>query len=146
MSDDDETPEEEETPEPPRSDLQSARVMLETLLNSVEGVRATANIPQTFSPPICFVMAGVPYRQRAQAVGRKRIRLTVVCLGGASTNDETEAVTEELAEKVAAEIDKSTTFMLDPVAEMDQPRLYPGPTNQQFLGIAVNVICETTRG
>jgi uncharacterized protein (DUF697 family) len=128
------------------SDLQAAREALAALLNKDAGVRATAVVPQTFTPPIAFVMAGVPYRQRAQAVGRKRIRLAVVCLGGKSTNDATEGLTEEMAEKVAEVIDSSLKFMLDPSAEMDQPRLYPGPSGQQLLGIAVNVICESTRG
>ena len=79
-------------------------------------------------------------------MGRKRINLVVVCLGGMSTNAATEAATEALAEKVADKIDTSTTFLLDPSAEMDQPRLYPGPNGVNLLGIAVNVICESTRG
>lgn len=128
------------------SDLQAAREALATLLNTVTGVRAVTVIPQTFTPPICWVAAGSPYRQRAQAVGRKRIRLTVICLGGMSTNSATEAATEALAEKVADKIDTSTKFLLDPLAEMDQPRLYPASQGQQMLGIAVNVICESTRG
>lgn len=128
------------------SDLQTAREALVTLLNTVAGVRAVAVLPQQFTPPICWVTAGVPYRQRAQAVGRKRIRLTVVCLGGMTTNDAAVAATEELAEKVADKIDTSTTFLLDPVAEMDQPRSYPTAVSQNMLGIAVNVICESTRG
>lgn len=128
------------------SDLTDARDALETLLNTVPGVRAVTVVPQTFTPPICWVAAGTPYRQRAQAVGKKRINLVVVCLGGMSTNDATEAATEDLAELVADTIDKSLIFRLDPVAEMDQPRLYPGPTNQQLLGIAVNCFCEATRG
>lgn len=128
------------------SDLQAAREGLASLLNMVSGVRAVASVPQNFTPPIALVMPGAPYRQRAQSVGRKRIRLVVVCIGGKSQNDATEAATEELAEKVADKIDSSTTFMLDPIAEMDQARLYPGPQNVQLLGIAVNVICESTRG
>ena len=128
------------------SDLTDARTELATLLNTVSGVRAVTEIPQTFTPPVCWVAAGTPYRQRAQAVGRKRIRLVVVCLGGMSTNQAAEAATEELAEKVADKIDTSTRFLLDPVAEMDSPRLYPTAQGQQMLGIAVNVLCESTRG
>lgn len=128
------------------SDLTTAREALTNLLNTVSGVRAVSVIPQTFTPPICWVAAGSPYRQRAQAVGRKRIRLVVLCLGGMSTNDAAEKATEDLAELVADTLDKSTTFLLDPLAEMDQPRLYPTAQGQQMLGIAVNVICETTRG
>lgn len=127
------------------SDLTEAREELATLLDAVDGVRAVAVLPQTFSPPICWVAAGSPFRQRAQTVGRKRINLVVLCIGGLSTNDATEAATEDLAELVANTIDKSTTFLLDPLAEMDQPRLYPTSQGQQMLGIAVNVICETTR-
>jgi hypothetical protein len=128
------------------SDLTTARTTLTTYLNTISGVRAVAVIPQTFTPPICWVAAGTPFRQRAQAVGKKRIRLVVLCIGGMSTNDATEAATEDLAELVADAIDRSTTFLLDPLAEMDQPRLYPSAQGQQMLGIAVNVMCESTRG
>jgi hypothetical protein len=128
------------------ADLTTARTSLVSLLNTVSGVRAVDVVPQTFTPPIVWVAAGAPFRQRAQAIGRKRIRLVVLCLGGMSTNAATEAATEALAELVADKIDTSTTFMLDPLAEMDQPRLYPAAQGQQMLGIAVNVICEATRG
>ena len=128
------------------SALTDARTTLETLLNTVPNVRAVANLPQTFTPPIVWVAAGVPFRQRAQAVGKKRINLVAVCLGGLSTNSAAEAATEDLAELVADAIDKSLTFGLDPLAEMDQPRLYPTAQGQQMLGIAVNLFCESTRG
>jgi hypothetical protein len=128
------------------TDLTDARDTLAALLNAVSGVRAVTVIPQTFTPPICWVAGGSPFRQRAQAVGMKRINLVVVCLGGMSTNDATEAATEDLAELVANTIDKSTVFRLDPLAEMDQPRLYPSAQGAQMLGIAVNVFCEATRG
>lgn len=128
------------------SDLTTARSDLATLLNTISGVRAVTEVPAIYTPPICWVAPGAPYRQRAQAVGKKRIRLVVVCLGGMSTNDATDAATEELAEKVADKIDTSTKFMLDPLAEMDQPRLYPAAQGQSMLGIAVNVIAESTRG
>lgn len=128
------------------SDLTTARNTLTTLLNTVSGVRAVSIVPKTFTPPICWVAASSPYRQRAQAVGKKRINLVVLCLGGMSTNDAAEAATEDLAELVADTIDKSTVFRLDPLAEMDQPRLYPTAQGQQMLGIAVNLWCESTRG
>lgn len=128
------------------SDLTDAREALATLLNTIDDVRAVTVVPKTFTPPICWVAAGSPYRQRAQTVGRKRIRLVVVCLGGMSTNDETEEQTEDLAELVANIVDKSKQFMLDPLAELDQPRLYPSAQGTQMLGIAVNVICEADRG
>lgn len=127
------------------SDLTDAREALATMLTTA-GIRAVAVMPQTFTPPICWVAAGSPFRQRAQAVGRKRINLVVLCLGGLSTNDATEAATEDLAELVADTVDTSLTFRLDPVAELDQPRLYPTAQGQQMLGIAVNVFCEATRG
>lgn len=128
------------------SDLTAARTALATFLNTIPNLRAVTEIPSTFTPPICWVAAGSPYRQRAQTIGRKRINLVVVCLGGMSTNNAAEAATEALAESVADLIDTSTTFQLDPSAEMDQPRLYPGSTGGNLLGIAVNVICESTRG
>lgn len=132
------------------SDLTDARVALAALLNTVEGVRAVTVVPQTFTPPICWVAPGAPYRQRAQAFGKKKINLVVVCLGGLSTNDASEAATEALAELVADKIDTSghisPYFRLDPLTEMDQPRLYPSGQNQQMLGIAVNCFLESTRG
>lgn len=128
------------------SDLTDARQALADLLNGVDGIRATTVVPQTYTPPLCWVAAGSPYRQRAQAVAMKRINLVVVCLGGMATNDASEAATEELAELVANTIDKSTMFRLDPLAEMDQPRLYPNAAGQQLLGIAVNLFCEANRG
>lgn len=132
------------------SDLTDARSALALLLNGTvdepTGIRAVTEVPQTFTPPIVWVAAGVPYRQRAQAVGRKRINLVAVCLGGLTTNDATDAATEDLAEQVADLIDKSTVFRLDPLAEMDQPRMYPTAQGQSMLGIAVNLMCESTRG
>jgi hypothetical protein len=127
------------------SKLESKRNDLAELLNAGDAVRAVTVIPQTFTPPICWVAAGSPYRQRAQAVGKKRVNLVVVCLGGLSTNDATESVTEKLAETVATIVDGSLDFALDPVAEMDQPRLYPTAQGHQMLGIAVNVWCEVDR-
>jgi hypothetical protein len=128
------------------SDLTDARESLAELLNTIDGVRAVTEVPSSFTPPIVWVAAGSPYRQRAQAVGLKRINLVAVCLGGMSTNDATDAATEDLAELVADKIDTSTTFRLDPASEMDQPRLYPSAQGQQMLGIAVNCFCEATRG
>jgi hypothetical protein len=128
------------------SDLTQARTDLATFLNTIPNVRAVTVIPQTFTPPIVWVAAGVPFRQRAQAVGRKRINLVALCMGGLSTNDATEEATEALAELVANKIDTSTVFLLDPAAEMDQPRLYPTAQGQNMLGIAVNILCESTRG
>jgi hypothetical protein len=128
------------------SDLTQARTDLATLLNTISGVRAVTEVPATFTPPLVWVAAASPFRQRAQAFGKKRINLVAVCLGGMSTNDATDAATEDLAEKVADKIDTSTVFRLDPLAEMDQPRLYPSAQGQQMLGIAVNLFCESTRG
>lgn len=128
------------------SDLTAARTALAALLNGVEGVRAVTVVPQTFTPPLCWVASGSPFRQRAQAVGKKKINLVVVCLGGMSTNDAAEDAAEALAELVADTIDASTTFRLDPVAEIDQTRLYPSAQGQQMVGIAVNLFCESTRG
>jgi hypothetical protein len=128
------------------SDLTQSRTDLAALLNTVSGVRAVTEVPATFTPPLVWVAAGVPFRQRAQAVGKKRINLVAVCLGGLSTNDATDAATETLAELVADKVDTSRVFRLDPVSEMDQPRLYPSAQGQQMLGIAVNIWCESTRG
>lgn len=132
------------------TDLTDARTALAALLNTISDVRAVTEVPATFTPPLVWVAAGAPFRQRAQTVGMKRINLVAVCLGGMSTNDATDAATEALAEKVANKIDSSGQvspyFRLDPLAEMDQPRLYPSAQGQQMLGIAVNLFCEATRG
>lgn len=128
------------------SDLADARTALAALLNTISGVRAVTVVPQTFTPPICWVAPGSPFRQRAQTVGKKRINLVVVCLGGMSTNDAAEDAAEDLAEKVADKIDTSLVFRLDPDAEVDQTRLYPTAQGQSMLGIAVNLFCEANRG
>lgn len=128
------------------SDLTTARTALAELLNGVSGVRAVTVVPKTFTPPIVWVTARQPYRQRAQAVGKKRINLAAVCVGGMSTNDAAADAADDLAELVADAIDKSTTFLLDPNAEMDQPGYYKTAQGQDMLGISVNVICESTRG
>lgn len=127
------------------SDLTDARTQLAALLNTIPNVRAVTEVPQTYTPPIVWVAASSPFRQRAQAVGMKRINLVAVCLGGMATNGATEAATEDLAELVADKIDSSTVFRLNPAAEMDQPRLYPSAQGQQMLGIAVNCFCESSR-
>jgi hypothetical protein len=132
------------------TDLTDARAALAELLNTIPGMRAVTEVPKTFTPPIVWVAAGAPYRQRAQAIGKKRINLVAVCFGGMSTNDATDAATEALAEKVADLIDVSghvsPYFRLDPLAEMDQPRLYPSAQGQPMLGIVVNLFCESHRG
>jgi hypothetical protein len=128
------------------SDLKAARAALVSLLNGVSGVRAVSVVPKTFTPPIVWVTARQPYRQRAQAVGRKRINLAAVCVGGMSTNDAAADAADDLAELVADAIDRSTTFLLDPGAEMDQPMAYQTAMGQDMVGIAVNIICESVRG
>lgn len=128
------------------TDLTEARKQLADLLNGIDGVRAVTVIPKTFTPPIVWVSAGSPYRQRAQVVGKKRINLVAVCVGGMSTNDASADASDALAEKVANKIDSSTKFLLDPANEIEQPRLYSTAQGQDMLGIAVNVMCETTRG
>lgn len=128
------------------SDLTALRTALADFLNSIDGIRAVTEIPQTFTPPIVWIAAGVPYRQRAQTFSGKRVNLVAVCLGGMSTNSAALAATEELAERVADAIDAQTMFVLDPAAEMDQPRRYPSSQGQDMLGIAVNIIGRSDRG
>lgn len=128
------------------SDLTTARTGLTTLLNTISGVRAVKVVPQTFTPPIVWVATASPFRQRAQAVGKKRINLVAVCLGGMSTNDAAEDAACDLAELVADAVDTSLVYHLDPNAEVDQTRLYPTAQGQSMLGIAVNIWCESTRG
>lgn len=128
------------------TDLTDARTMLAELLNTIPDVRAVTVVPQTFTPPIVWVTARSPYRQRGQAVAEKRINLAAICVGGMSTNDAALDAAEALAEAVADKVGTSTAFLLDPAAEIDQPQSYRTAQGQDMIGIAVNLIARSTRG
>lgn len=109
------------------------------------GFNAVTEVPQTFSPPLCWVAPRTPYRQQGQTVARKRISLAVVCLAANATNATALSSVDDFAETVADTIAEMDGYILDPAGEIDAPELFPTAQGQQFLGAAVNVITEVTR-
>lgn len=109
------------------------------------GFRTTAEVPQTFSPPLCWVAPRQPYRQPGQTFGRKRIGLAVVCLAANGTNAAALAAADELASSVADAIDAMDNFRLE-TEEIDAPQMFPGAQGQEYVGAVVNVWTEVARG
>lgn len=109
------------------------------------GFNAVTEVPQTYSPPLCWVAPRQPYRQQGQTVSRKRVSLAVVCIAANATNATALAEVDDFAETVADSIAQMDAYRLDPSEEIDAPQLYPGAQGQQFLGAAVNVITEISR-
>jgi hypothetical protein len=108
------------------------------------GFRSTAEVPQTFTPPLCWVAPRAPYRQPAKVFGRKKVLLAVVCLAAQGTNATSLEAVDELASAVADFIDASASFRLDS-EEIDAPQLFPSAQGQEYLGAVVNVWCEVAR-
>lgn len=109
------------------------------------GFRTTSEIPQTFTPPLCWVAPRQPYRQPGQAFGRKRISLAVVCLAAHGTNAAALEATDELASAVADAIDAMSNFRLE-AEEIDAPQMFPSAQGQEYLGAVVNAWTEVARG
>lgn len=109
------------------------------------GFRTDSEVPQTFSPPLCWVAPRQPYRQPGQTFGRKRISIAVVCLAANGTNATAFEQAEELASSVADAIDAMSNFRLES-EEIDAPQLFPGAQGQEYLGAVVNVWTEVARG
>lgn len=109
------------------------------------GFRSTAEVPQTFSPPLCWVAPRAPYRTPGQTFARKRVRLAVVCLAAQGTNAASLEEVDALASAVADAIDAMSDFRLD-AEEIDAPQLFPSAQGQEYLGAVVNVIVEVARG
>lgn len=126
------------------SNLSEARAELAEALNDA-GFRTVTVVPQTFTPPLCWVAPRDPYRRPGQTFSRKRVQLAVVCLAGPITNDASQDAVDELAESVADKIDAMTAFRLES-NEIDAPQLFPTAQGQEFLGAVVNVWCEVERG
>lgn len=125
------------------NDLTDVREALATALTTA-GFRSTAEVPQTFTPPLCWVAPRAPYRTPGQTFGRKRIRLAVVCLAAQGTNAVALAAVDDLASSVADAIDAMSDFRLDS-EEIDAPQLFPSAQGQEYLGAVVNVIVEVAR-
>jgi len=123
--------------------LTSVREALATALTTA-GFRSTAEVPQTFTPPLCWVAPRAPYRSAGQTFGRKRVRLAVVCLAAQGTNAVSLAAVDALASSVADAIDDMTAYRLDG-DEIDATQLFPSAQGQEYLGAVVNVICEVAR-
>lgn len=124
--------------------LTDVRTTLATALTDA-GFRATAEVPQTFSPPLCWVAPRAPYRSPGQTFGFKRIRLGVVCLAAQGTNAKALEDVDQLASDVADAIEAMDGFRLDG-EEIDAPQVFPSAQGQEYLGAVVNVLVEVARG
>jgi hypothetical protein len=120
-----------------REDLADALIALE--------FRVLKEVPQTFSPPVCWIEPRSPYRQPGQAFGRKRVYLTVVCLSGSGTNAKALETADELSSGIADAIELMNGFRLDPTEEIGVPGLYVSAQKQSFVGTPVNVIADVAR-
>lgn len=124
--------------------ITDARTGLAEILNT-EGIRATTEVPQTFSPPLCWVAPRAPYRQSGQTFGRKRVSLSIVCLAAAGTNAAALAALDDMASSVADLVETLDGYRLDPSEEIGVPQLYSSAQGQEYLGAAVQVIAEVIR-
>lgn len=126
------------------SPLTQARRTLAAALTSA-GIRATAEVPDTFTPPLCWVAPRDPYRGTGQTFSRKRVALAVVCIGGEGASNQAMEMVDQLATDVADTIECMEGYRLDP-NEIDAPQLFPSAQQRQFLGAVVNVWTEVDRG
>lgn len=125
------------------SALTDAREGLKDVVEDA-GFRVSMEVPETFSPPLCWIAPRAPYRQAGRSFGRKKVSLSVVCLAAAGTNATALASVDDLASQVADAIEASDTFRLD-TEEIGVPQLYTSAQGQQYLGAVVNVVCEAAR-
>ena len=123
--------------------LTDARLTLAQLLADND-FRVSPEVPQTFSPPLCWITARVPYRQPGQTFGRKKVSLAIVCLAAAGTNSTAMAAVDDMTSSVADLIETSDVFRLDS-EEIGIPQLYTSAQGQEYLGAAVNVLVEVDR-
>lgn len=125
------------------SALTDVRAALKTVVDGT-GFAVSLEVPQTFSPPLCWIAPRTPYRQAGQTFARKRVNLAVICLAAAGTNAEALAAVDDMASSVADEIEASGIFRLD-TEEIGVPQLYSSAQGAQYLGAAVNVVAEVDR-
>lgn len=125
------------------SDLTAVREELASALTEA-GFRAVSEVPESFTPPLCWVAPRQPYRQPGKTFGRKRVSLAVVCLASHVLNGAALAEVDDLATNVADAIDAMTNFRLE-TDEIDAPQMFPATQNQSFLGAVVNVWTEVAR-
>jgi len=106
--------------------------------------RVSPEVPQTFSPPLCWIAPRSPYRAPGQTFSRKRIALSVICLAASGTNAAALEAVDQLASDVADVVKATNWFRLD-AEEIGVPQLYSSAQGQEYLGAAVNVIVEVDR-
>jgi len=123
--------------------LTDVRVALAEALNDAN-FRATAEVPLTFSPPLCWVAPRAPYRRPGQTFGRKKVNLAVVCIAAQGTNAVALEAVDQLTSDVADFIEAMDGFRLDS-EEIDAPQLFPSAQGQEYLGAVVNVVVEVAR-
>lgn len=125
------------------SDLTDVREALKTVVEA-SGRRVALEVPETYSPPLCWIAPRAPYRQQGQTFGLKRVNLAVICLAAVGTNKAALEALDDMASEVADTIEASDTFRLD-TEEIGIPQLYTSAQGQQYLGAPVNVIAEVGR-
>ena len=123
--------------------LTDVRATLATALTTA-GFRSVSEVPQTFTPPLCWVAPRAPYRKSGQTFGTKRVSLAVVCLAAQGTNAAALEAVDQLATDVADAIDAMAGFRLD-AEEIDAPQMFPSAQGQEYLGAVVNVIVDVGR-
>lgn len=111
----------------------------------VEGIRVLREIPQTYTPPLCWIEPRAPYREPGQTFGLKRVHLAVVCLSGSGTNAAALEAAEQMASDVADAIEALDSFRLDAAEEISPPGIYVSAQGQSYVGTPVNVIAEYAR-
>lgn len=124
--------------------LTEARSALADLIDE-SGIRVVPEVPQTFSPPLCWVLPRAPYRYPGQTFGRKSVNLAVMCMAAQGTNAVALEAVENMSSQVADLIDASGSFRLDPEEEIGAPTLYTSAQGQDYLVTSVNVIAEVER-
>jgi hypothetical protein len=125
--------------------LTTARTGLASLLADA-GFTVSSEVPQTFSPPLCWIAPRTPYRQPGQTIGSKKISLAVICLAAQGTNEDALEAVDDMTSSVADTVEASgVVYVLDPSEEIGVPQLYSSAQGQQYLGAAVNVLVRLAR-
>lgn len=106
------------------------------------GVRVLPEVPNTFSPPICWAAPRSPYCQPGQAFGQVRVAVSVICVAAQGTSSAALEAVEELTWEVRALLDAADNFRLDPEEQIGVPVLYASAQGQGFLGAPVNVFVD----
>lgn len=115
--------------------------LAETL--DARGFRATAEVPQTFSPPLCYVaFVGAA---AGQTFAEWRVEMVVWCLAGYGTNSQVTTDALDLAQQVAALVDDLPGYRLDGQF-VGQLQALPMPQGQDCIAAPVSVVTKVPRG